>query len=59
MDVKITFLNGVVEEEIYIKRPEGFEMIGRHMCVDLGVPCMVSNKRPKHGTLGSTHISMY
>ena len=25
MDVKITFLNGYVEEEIYIEQPKGFE----------------------------------
>ena len=26
MDVKTTFLNGVIDEEAYIKQPEGFEV---------------------------------
>ncbi|KAL0288547.1 UNVERIFIED_CONTAM: Retrovirus-related Pol polyprotein from transposon TNT 1-94 [Sesamum angustifolium] len=28
MDVKTTFLNGFVEEEIYIDQPEGFTVVG-------------------------------
>jgi hypothetical protein len=34
MDVKTTFLNGVIEEEIYIERTEGFEVHDRasHVC---------------------------
>lgn len=34
MDVKSTFLNGVVEKEIYIEKPKGFETYdqGSHVC---------------------------
>jgi hypothetical protein len=34
MDVKTTFLNGIIEEEVYIEKPQGFEVEYRksHVC---------------------------
>ncbi len=34
MVVKTTFINGDIEEEVYIEQPEGFETFAResHMC---------------------------
>jgi len=29
MDVKITFLNGMIEEKVYIEKMEGFETFNR------------------------------
>jgi hypothetical protein len=34
MDVKTPFLNGVIEEEVYIEKPQGFVIHGKesHVC---------------------------
>jgi hypothetical protein len=34
MDVKKTFLNGIIEEQVYIKKSQGFEVSGKesHVC---------------------------
>ena len=35
MDVKTTFINGVIEEEVYVEKPKGFETFDSelHVCI--------------------------
>jgi hypothetical protein len=35
MDVKTTFMNGLIEKEVYVEQPQGFEVCGRdsHVCI--------------------------
>jgi hypothetical protein len=56
MDVKTTFLNGNIEEEVPLEQPKGFEVHDRasHVCCLKKGPCMASNMHPELGTLEST-----
>ena len=50
MDVKTTFLNGLIEEEVYIEQLQGFEIDDRetHVC-KLKKALYGLKKAPKHG----------
>ena len=50
MDVKSTFLNGILEEEVYIEKPEEFLMLTTRMWyVDYTLLYMVWRKHEEHG----------
>ena len=58
MDIKKTFPNGFIKEEVYIEKPKGFETLIRSlMCAQSSKNCMVSNNHPVLGTPGSIVIS--
>ena len=50
MDVKTTFLNGVIEEEVYIEHPPKFETHDKktHVCI-LKKALYGLKKHPEHG----------
>ena len=58
MDVNTTFLNGVIEEEVYIEQPDGFTIHGSnsHVC-RLKKAYMDSSRHRELGIPGSTVIS--
>lgn len=35
MDVKTNFLNGLIEEDVYIEQPEGFDVLERVSCMQI------------------------
>nr|KAJ0219165.1 hypothetical protein LSAT_V11C300121660 [Lactuca sativa] len=50
MDVKTAFLNGDLDEEIYMKQPEGFVMLGnKHKLCKLKKSLYCLNQATKHG----------
>jgi hypothetical protein len=61
MDVKTTFFNGIIEEEVYIEKLEGLEVNGKEsgrspMFAGLRKPCMDSSRHREHGIPGSMDI---
>jgi hypothetical protein len=56
MDVKTIFLNGVIEEEVYIEKPQGFEVHGRESHVCRLKKSFYRFKKVGKGTLGSIGI---
>ena len=50
INANIKFLNGVIEEEVYIEQPEGFVIYEEesHVCI-LRIPCMNSSRHPRLG----------
>ena len=57
MDVKTAFLNGVIEEEVYIEQPEKFDVENREtMYADYIKLFTGSSRHLEHGTQGLTAI---
>ena len=54
MDVKTTLLNGVIEEEVYIEQPKGFETHENKSHVCRLKKSLHGLKHPKHGTVKLT-----
>ena len=57
MDIKTAFLNGAIEEEVYIEQIKGFDVENRdmHVCILHQAPYWL-NRHLNHGTRGLTAI---
>jgi hypothetical protein len=61
MDVKTTFLNGVIEEEVYIEKPQGFEVEDEktHVCkLKKDLYRLKQDLRAWYGSIGSFLTSL-
>ena len=45
-DIKTTFLNGVIEEEVYVEKPLGVESHDRKTCVQIKEGLVQDRKEP-------------
>ena len=57
MDLKFSFLNGVLKEEVYVEEPPGYEVVDEEHKVYILKRGLYGLKQAQgHGTVGLTHI---
>ena len=59
MDIKTAFLNGVIEAEVYIEQPEGFETHEQktHVCMlKKSLYGLNQASRALYGQIGRAHV---
>ena len=61
MDVKTTFLNGIIEEEVYTEQPRGFEVSGKesHICFAVNTLSQFMVEPRQEHWLATKHVLGY